>query len=780
MLTAAKLRSGKSQFISLLIMSVIAAILLNLGLLTLFEYQKAFDDRAQELNSADVIFLLQTSGSVSPQELEGNMKSDPRTQALESRDILYLPGSCIFGQGETSRKYAILRDEDKGEIGKISYVEKLEPPVKNPIYLPYLFKTGGGYTLGDSFQLKILLPTGDEKFSYTVAGFFEESFLATINSNSTGLILDSAGYEQLALLNGGALNGTMLSAKLKDTAEGEKYCAAHMPSQAMSQSLEDGIYYEFIRQSRTITSSIASMIVVAFSMIISIIALIVVRFRIVNTIEEDMKNIGALKAMGYLNRQISGAILMQFLSVAGLGAIMGIGLSYSLLPLLAEMFAAQTGVLWEPGFNLLSSLITLLILLTAVAGVSAASSLRLRALSPIIALRNGIATHSFRRNPLPLDKSALPLPLSLACKSFLLDIKRNLLIAVIVAAMGFTAAFAGVMYYNMSAKPDNFIVNCIGELYDVQLDLASTAKEEEFISEINKMPQVRKAYAMTTRILQVEGSLQATGYITEDFAMYDRQETVYMGRFPEYGNETAIGGLLAGELNKNIGDTIILGEGDNKEEYLITGLIQGSNFMGRDLALIHRGYLRISPDFKPSSLVLYLNSGIDADSFMESLKAKYKEDILAIYNSREIIYASLGSYQGIAGILVIVVAITVAAVILLTLYLVIKTSLIRKKQALGIQKAIGYTTAQLVLETALSFFPVVILGSLTGCTAGFFAINPILSILFSGIGMMRVNFEILPAMLILITAAMSLFGFLICLLVSARIRKISPYSLISE
>ena len=152
------------------------------------------------------------------------------------------------------------------------------------------------------------------------------------------------------------------------------------------------------------------------SLLLLLVSLVVVNFRIRNSVEEEIRNIGALKALGYTSRQLIGAFLAQFLLLALGGVLLGILCSLPVLPGLAAMFASQTGIVWNNPFSPLAAGMTLLAVEALVGAVAFLSAVRIRRLPPIVALRTGLQTHSFRRNPLPLDRGNRPLTLSLAGK----------------------------------------------------------------------------------------------------------------------------------------------------------------------------------------------------------------------------------------------------------------------------------------------------------------------------------------------------------------------------
>ena len=75
---------------------------------------------------------------------------------------------------------------------------------------------------------------------------------------------------------------------------------------------------------------------------------------------------------------------------------------------------------------------------------------------------------------------------------------------------------------------------------------------------------------------------------------------------------------------------------------------------------------------------------------------------------------------------------------------------------------------------------VFVIGAMTGAILGYYLINPLLSMLLSYIGMMKVQFEIPWMMLITIILLICLTGSALAMWIARRIKKISPYLLVNE
>ena len=129
----------------------------------------------------------------------------------------------------------------------------------------------------------------------------------------------------------------------------------------------------------------------------------------------------------------------------------------------------------------------------------------------------------------------------------------------------------------------------------------------------------------------------------------------------------------------------------------------------------------------------------------------------------------------VAGILVLSVA-----VIAFVLYLLVRTLLGSRKRDYGILKALGFTTGQLVLQTAASFLPAVLLSTAVGIAASAVIINPVVALFLGGIGIVKCTFILPVGWTMLSGAGLVLIAFGLACLLSLRIRKIAPVALLAR
>ena len=68
----------------------------------------------------------------------------------------------------------------------------------------------------------------------------------------------------------------------------------------------------------------------------------------------------------------------------------------------------------------------------------------------------------------------------------------------------------------------------------------------------------------------------------------------------------------------------------------------------------------------------------------------------------------------------------VAVIAVATMYLVIKTAILRKRHELGIQKAVGFTTFQLINQVSLNLISAIIIGSIAGAVTAYNTYNSVM------------------------------------------------------
>ncbi|MCL1849675.1 MAG: ABC transporter permease, partial [Clostridiales bacterium] len=585
------LHKSRGQMASLLIIVILSGLMMNIGALTLFDFGVFFDEKIEQTHTPHLSFLIQKD-RYRPAD-EGFLRMDTHVTETRTEEVLFLTnGSFAYGDGHLSLGMVFQNMDVYREMAPISLIGDADLTLKNGIYAPYLLHAGSGYEVGDVFSVE----SDHRQYDFQIAGFVEDVMFGGMNTGMIGFFVPDALYQRLRAA-GSATPAVYLTAKLDDISFSEEVMNGYVAAIDDSSGLMWAMSALIAKYARMIVPNIVSMVIAAFSVIITVIALVVIRFRINDSIRDDIKDIGVLKSLGYVTSQINASILLLFLCITAVGSVLGIGLSYLLVPLISGAFSAQTGLIWVQGFSPQTSILCLLVMLSTVALNASYCLRRVKDLHPIAAIRGDGDARGFKRNYFRLDESAWGLQFSLACKQIMQNLGQNVMIALITAAVTFASAFGLIFYNNMAVDSDSFIMTIAGELCSAAVAPISNQYTARMVSEINGMPEVRKAIAFDDITTFVSDEPIMTS-VTEDFDDLDGQ-MLYEGNYPRSAGEVAIGGNLAASEGKTIGDTIEIRGWKDKAEYRISGFIQSGNNMGRTLAMTAEGVKRILPEYLP-------------------------------------------------------------------------------------------------------------------------------------------------------------------------------------
>jgi len=789
LMAGTNIRKNKSASITLIIMFIISALLLNAGLLVALNYGRFFQDLKEELNPADAYYFF--PDAIYTDEVNDYMDTREHVISAQRHEALYLNAQIDSKSAEKSYQVMFSRMREAREISKWKYVGEYLPPDDMSVYVPDIFKSVNGFKLNDLLTLEYEdKHTGEKRaLVFTVKGYIEDIFFSTSDTGFLNFYVTDNVYESVGeILQNANYKGHVVFTDLdelksvsiieSDLRELLKLKTSSLTAGDPSQMLVT-VDIELVELARCMMASIVSVMMVVFALIIVAVCILVVRFRISNSIEDDMMKLGSLKSVGYTSGQLIRSIILQYGIIAAIGSIIGIAASYPVLPAVSLVFEQQSGLKWEQGFDGLISFGALAVMLAAVILVSVIAARKVTALSPINALRGETASKRSKKNRVRLENAKGSASFVLAIKHAAQNMKQSATIAVIVAAVTFTGTFGVIMLYNTSVDTEAFQKVPGYEICNAIAVLNPAVDTSGAVTEIRNMADVKKAQFFDEVKVGIEG-LEVTTFVMED---YSEKETIhtYDGRYPEAAFEIALAGVLAERIGKKVGDAVTVSVGSVNNTFKVVGLSNGSSMGGQSMSMRTDDYLSLNPAFKPQSLFVYLDDGADTAGFIERLKETFSKDVLmGVSNFDELMAEGMASYQNIVSILGVVMFIITLIVVALVLYFVIGASVIRRKREFGIEKALGYTTPQLMNQLAVCFTIPIILGAAAGALACALYINPIMSIPMKFMGIMKAGFVVNSVWVIVFGAATIVFAYVISLLAAYRIRKISAYALVTE
>lgn len=736
LLVRTNLRRARGQAAAIVVLMLLAAMMLNLWLMLATDYRQNFDRCHDRLNAEHVTLSVDGGSEELRELLAKTMEEDGRTDCFFLDDAMHMVGLFEYNGGEVNSWFVFLEKEAalSRPIGGVEIVE--DSGFTSGIYMPVLYQSDS-IDVGKTVKISI----GSNEEEYTVCGFYNSAMAGSHNCGMCELILTEDKYRELKEA-GYAPRATLCSVRITDRDESTAYEAMlkNVVSSGYPQANMVSNSYELVAQSRYISQMICAGILSAISLFILLIVLVVTASNIVNYIQENMKNLGALKAVGYTSGQLICSLLMQFLGLSLTAAAVGAGLSYGLFPGINAMMVAQTGIPYQCSFLLLPLLVTLAVSGGAVGLTVWLSARRIRRIEPIVALRQGLQTHNFRRNPVPLEDTGAPLQLALALKTTLSGVKHNVTVCITMLVLSLVVVFSGLMTRNVITDMTPFINMIVGEVADSCISI-NRETEKVFLREMNADERVEKIYLYNSMEVRHVGGSGLVATMSEDFSEANNQNVVFEGRFPRYDNEIAVAAKYAREYDLGIGNEIVITANGKEAAYIISGFTQITNNLGKDCLLTRAGYERLG-QLQDASYYLNLADGTDIDSFNAEVREWFGNAVNVTINIDSTVKGASSVYISLMTILVLAVLVLSMVVIAFVLYLLVRTTLTNKKKDYGILKALGYTTGQLIMQTALTFMPAIVISTAVGVVVCCLIINPLVAVFLSGIGIVKCTFII--------------------------------------
>ena len=773
-LSVANIRKNKSQAISLLIFVLIAALLLSTGLTLLFGIGSFFDERAEASNAAHFTAIYEAGATNTINEGKRFMENHPDVTKIETHEIVGGWGNYFLYEYEYSILALLSRIDAQYTMDPPILIGESLPLTGDAIYVPYFMLLAGDLELGDAFRLEI----SGKDFYFTIAGATEEIVFGAQMNTVHRFYIPDARYDEISneLPNG---NITLLSAQVQNV-ENVVFLNADYSKDVSMEGIFFMLSMDIIKQTRLLIPMIVAIVATVFAVILLAVSMIVIRFRIINSIEEGMTNIGTQKAIGYRSVQIIASITLQFGLTALLGGILGVTSSLFLTPLVISIIKPILALDWTPGFDITTAALSIAAVLLTVTLISYLTSRRISRLHPLIALRGGLTTHSFKKNSLPLDKTRGPLGTLLALKNLMQNKKQAAAICIIIALVSFASITGVAANHSMNDGSDEFARSTFGEIPDVGFVIAPGEETDAFKERMMDHEDVRKVFGYSIIGAQVLiDDTQVMVAVVEDPLLMEGRKLI-RGRYPIHENEIALGTNTYIITGKSIGDTVTVKMYENEKDFIVTGFVQFMNHGGFNGVMTESAIRQLQPDYVLEEFNVYLNEGTDIEAFIETVWEAEGDVVVNVVNFHNMIEANLAVMGGIFGAVAVGIIAVTAFVIVLTLYMVIKATILRRRRELGIQKAVGFTTLQLMNQIALNLTPVIVIGVVIGAFGGYFGFNPMMVAFTSGMGVAQLNLPVMLDQVITVCIALVALAYIVSMLIAYRIRKISAYSLVTE
>jgi putative ABC transport system permease protein len=502
--------------------------------------------------------------------------------------------------------------------------------------------------------------------------------------------------------------------------------------------------YNLFKVLNGLTDGIVSGVIIILSFLLMIIAILCLRFTILSSIEEDYKEIGVLKAIGISKYGIRKIYLFKYAVMGILASLSGYLISLLLNQFLTanilmyigsapESFEQQLIPLTAAGFISLIVILSCMIILR-----------RFNRITAVEALRSGRRGDSLKISKLMNLKNS-----RISSVNIFMGIRdvlqRFRMFALLCFVFFFCTSFTIIPVNFLNTIKSTAFISYMGiGKSDIRIDLRQTDNiAERFDTVVNHVKGDRdvKRFSpkVTSRFTMInnDGAAENINIETGDFSVFPLD---YLeGGAPEKENEISLSYLNKKEMDKNIGDRLVLMINGNRKEMEICGIYQDVTNGGKTAkALLPFNkdavlWYTVSLDLKP---------GVDAaEKVLEYSDSFYPARITELEGYLK---QTLGNtIEQIRKITIVSIAVGLSVAVLIT-SLFLKMLIAGDTAQIAIMKSLGFSLShiriQYLTRSLLLLMSGIVLGTIFSNTAG----QDIISMIWSFMGASQIRFVIDP------------------------------------
>lgn len=784
------MKKQRGDMITFFILTFIASFLLFDAISSLIGVGEVMDTRFNEVFGVHFMLI---SGD-SEEEKECIRKAVSEHYAIigyESVPCLRVIADHKHTNETEYNQYYFIMQSFNAETKYMDIVEDGISYREDDILLPmFLINT---YALNDKMQIKI----GDNEYTFNVAGYVEDPyFSSTINLTYYYVYISDEMMEKMADDNPGLVARSIKSMGYMD--ESKQY--GGYSTMAMEKEITDrykellkpyaaenpdknydsymSMNWEAVRGGATFIPLILMSIILVFAVIIIIIAITIISFSVKNFIQRNMKNTGILEASGYTVRELRAALSFQIILVSLAGAVIGTVVAIASFDIFGNLISLAIGLKWCLPINLKAAAVTVIVPVLVIFIVSRLTSLAYKKITVLDALRGGINTHNFRKNRFTFEKTPLPIPAVVSLKETFGSIGRNIIMVLIVSILTMSVLIGFGMYENFGAHPKR-LMDMMG-FENGTLTVTTTEDIDEDLRQVKGVKNVLPLFGLDLTVSKGDYDQSIFTYILD--VDYTTNAIILEGRMPKHDNEIMMTTGAAQDVGVGLGSTVDIEYAGNKETYIITGIYQRMDRMGRTIYMTEEGGKKLIPG-KPA--IQYYVTGEDGVSYetlkseIEKLEKNYDTEFDYVDLQKQL-DGTMGIVSFAMKVLCIVITIVTILVVIFVESLIIRAKIVREWRGMGISKALGMTSWQLIAQIMLSNVPAIILGVLIGTAASPFCGKRMTILVFKIFGIQHIEFNISFLWMLVSAVGILVVALLASGISGLKVRRLRPVEMITE
>ena len=659
----------------------------------------------------------------------------------ETMNLLTVDGRNIhFGKNETmagtvqdisfvvqNKKFDFLLDLDNEKL------DVKEGEVAVPIYFmeEYGLKTGDAITVkSEGYQRE-----------FVISDYARDYEMNSSLTSSKRFVINQADYDEMLKNQVGELE-YLIEFKLNENGDSQAVQTAYIEAGLPSNGPTVGgkIFLLF----NAMSDAAVAMVIILISILLIIIATFCIRLTFLATIDEDLREIGVMKAMGISKKDIRKVYLNKYRVMSLAAGIIGYLLSFAVVNLFTGNMRLYISSDLSGSLKYVLSLIAPLFVYFMIVMYCRKVLKRIDRISAVEALRSDIMEHGKNRKySFPLLKNKF---FSTNTYMGLRDVWKRFklyrLLAFIFVVCTFIVTLPLNMYNTMNS-PEFSTYMGIGKC-DMRIDLRKTdtimedfKKLQEELKEDLDIEKYAAYITCSYQVKNAKGTWDYTNIETGDFSVFPLN---YLeGRAPAGEGEISLSHANASGdgLNKKVGDEVVVKVAGTEKTMKVCGIYQDITNGGKT-AKADTG-LGVNED----AVVWYIvkmagATGVDIGKKMDYYQKAYGS--AQVNDIKEYTGQTLGNIIDQMRIIVIGGIAIAAIIVVLITALFLKMLLSKDMSQIAIMRSVGLTSKNIKHQYMAGTLTVLILGIILGVLASDYLGEFLVSMAMSSMGAARIQF----------------------------------------
>ena len=571
---------GKNKFITITIsvFIFIAAMLTSLAIMLSVNLYGAIDNLL--IDAKPPHFMQMHVGNVNMERLNKFVNNSDNIEDFQVLEFLNIDGAEI-NIGENSLDWSLQDNGFSSQSKKFDFLLNLDNEIIYPkngeVYVPIYYMKENIAQIGDVISIRDV--------NFTVAGFIRDSQMNAELVTSKRFLISDNDFEKITEFG---FIEYLIEFRLRDTSYLSSFESTYI-EEGLETDGPPALTYTMIRLANAITDGMMIAVLILISILVIVINFLCIRFTLLAKIEEEYKEIGVLKGIGIRISNIKKIYIIKYVVIAGVACISGYLISLIIQGPFMENITLYMGesnrYFQSLLFGLIGVVIIFLIIILYVNRVLCCFN----KISAAEAIRFGAPKEKSKKskNFLLSNNSLFSRNVFLGIKDIYSRKKLYITMFMIIVMSTFVVVVPQNIYNTISSR--DFVTNMGIGSSDILISFA----------QIQTTDDVAKSVTEITSILENDNTIQKYAVLTnkmfdmkmDDGIIQKLRVTIgnheafpisySKGEAPKTETEIAISNLYANDLEKAVGDEIILLTNDGNKHLTISGIYSDITNGGR-------------------------------------------------------------------------------------------------------------------------------------------------------------------------------------------------------